>query len=280
MDDRGWMALAAVIYAGAFVYALGMLLRGERHRPGVMLAAVGAGFLIHTTGLYARGMEAGGCPLGNPFEILQFIAWSATLLYLLVGPVFRMGLLGFFTTALVVLISAGSFAVPGWDHEYTAGYFGGNPWIETHAALGAFSYGAFGVLALVSLMYLIQHHGLKHKKAHGVFRVLPSIVQLDRMAGRLLGIGLVVMSASLAIGFFYWWGDPARVDGGKLLMIATLWLGYVVLWWMRRLHRMYTHTGCWFAMVFFAGLLLSLGPVNASRHPDNVAERREREARP
>ena len=43
------------------------------------------------------GAEIKACPLGNTFEISQFIAWSLVLLYFIIGPAFRLRLLGFFT---------------------------------------------------------------------------------------------------------------------------------------------------------------------------------------
>ena len=49
-----------------------------------------AGYILQTTGLYLRGLEVKGCPIGNQFEIFQFTGWSATTLYLVIGATFRL----------------------------------------------------------------------------------------------------------------------------------------------------------------------------------------------
>jgi HemX protein len=47
----------------------------------------------------------GGCPLGNTFEIVQFVAWSAMLLYFFVGTAFRVSLLGLFTAGYAATLA-------------------------------------------------------------------------------------------------------------------------------------------------------------------------------
>ena len=152
------------------------------------------GFLLQTLGLNLRGMEVKGCPLGNSFEITQFICWSFVLLYFIIGPVFRLRLLGFFTAGLASGLSGIALLIPAWDRDYPPGIFGGNPWIELHAALAIFSYGVFALVALVSVMFLIQQHGLKKKQFKGIYAYLPSVQQLDTIAYRLLltGVGCLI----------------------------------------------------------------------------------------
>ena len=45
-------------------------------------------------------------------------------------------------------VSLISLAFPAWDGTRSNNLFGGNPWIEFHAALALFSYGVFALLAL------------------------------------------------------------------------------------------------------------------------------------
>src|SRR5690606_13094825 len=115
-----------------------------------------------------RGLAVQSCPIGNPFEVLQFVSWSIVLIYILTGPVFRTSLLGSFCAVLAGLLSVGSLLVPSWDQPYPAGaLFGGDAWVEAHAAIALFSYGLFGMLAVTSVMYLLQNYGLKHKRTTG-----------------------------------------------------------------------------------------------------------------
>lgn len=124
MTDRNAFAVAAAIYGAAFLYGLFVLLSKRVYSRAVMFALLVGGFLIQTLGLNLRGAAIKACPLGNLFEIAQFLAWSLILLFFIVGPAFRLRLLGFFTTGLAALLAGGSFAVPSWDRAYPPGIFG------------------------------------------------------------------------------------------------------------------------------------------------------------
>jgi HemX protein len=158
---------------------------------------VAAGFVLQTLGLYLRGRAVKGCPIGNTFEIFQFTAWSAIALYLVVGATFRLSLLGYFTSCLSAVLTLLSLANPVWDATRHAAAFGGNAWVEFHAALALFSYGVFALLALTSGMYLLQTYSLKHKHLHGLFSFLPSISSWTQISVRLLVVGVVLMTWSL-----------------------------------------------------------------------------------
>ena len=149
--DRTWLWGAAGLYLAGFVLGTVALARGGRPSGVLIYALILAGYALQLLGLGARGRLVGGCPLGNTFEIFQFTAWSAITLYLVVGVTFRSSLLGYFTACLGAALTLVSLAIPAWDAARRTKIFGGNPWIELHAALALFSYGVFALLALTSL---------------------------------------------------------------------------------------------------------------------------------
>jgi HemX protein len=265
--DRSWLWMAAGFYLAGFVLGTFSLLRGGRPSTAVNYAAIVAGYLLQLLGLFLRGRAVGGCPLGNTFEILQFTAWSATTLYLWVGVTFRSSLLGYFTACLAAALTLVSLAIPAWDATRRAGVFGGNPWIEFHAALALFSYGVFALLALTSLMFLLRNYSLKTKRLGGWFSFLPSILDLDHISVRLLGAGVGLLAASLAVGAVYWLRDTASVDAGKILITVALWAAYAAVFTLRLRGRLLAQRFAWAGVGLFAVALLSLGPVDASRHP-------------
>jgi ABC-type uncharacterized transport system permease subunit len=220
-------------------------------------------------GLYLRGLAVGGCPLGNTFELFQFTAWSATTLYLVVGVTFRSSLLGYFSACLAAVLTLTSLAIPAWDATRRTHLFGGNPWIEFHAALALFSYGVFALLALTAAMLLLRNYSLKHKQLGGWFSFLPSIIDLDLISMRLLGTGVFLMSAALAVGSVYWLRDPGSVNVAKLLITVSVWIAYAVALGLRLKSRLVSRRFAWTCIILFAVALISLGPVNSSRH--NVA---------
>lgn len=264
--DRNWLWLASACYLVGFLLGTAYLLRDRRQPPVASYAVIAAGFLLQTLGLYLRGHAVRGCPIGNMFEIFQFTAWSAISLYLLIGAAFRLSLLGYFTSCLSAVLTLVSLAVPAWDATKPINAFGNVAWVEFHAALALFSYGVFALLALTSAMYLLQTYSLKYKHLHGLFSFLPSILELDLISVRLLVAGVILMTWSLGIGSYYWLQDLSSVDTAKLLT-AAVWLAYLVAMVLRLSRRLLSQRLAWVCVVLFAAALLSLGPVNASRHP-------------
>ena len=239
-----------------------------------MYGLITAGYLMQLTGLYLRGMAVGGCPLGNTFELFQFTAWSATTLYLVIGVTFRTSLLGYFTACLSAVLTLSSLAIPAWDATRRTHIFGGNPWIEFHAALALFSYGVFALLALTAAMLLLRNYSLKHKRLGGWFSFLPSILDLDLISARLLGTGVTLITASLIVGSFYWLQDTASVNHAKLLITIGIWLAYVIALIMRLRGNLISRRFAWTCIALFAVALVSLGPVNSSRPPETTSQRK------
>lgn len=265
LTDRSWLWLAATLYLAGFVLGTVRLFGERKNAQGLTYLIVVLGFALQTVGLYLRGMAVHGCPIGNTFEIFQFTAWSATALYVVVGATFRLSLLGYFTACLSAALTTLSLAVPGWDAVRHVDAFNGNHWIEFHAALAIFSYGVFGLLALTSLMYLLQVHSLQKRNLQGFFSFLPSIVELDHIILRLLTTGVVLMSAALLVGSVYWVQDMAMVNLTKLFMTASLWIAYLLVLLLRWRSQLLAKRLAWACVVLFSLALVSLWAVNSSR---------------
>lgn len=267
LTDRQWLWLAAACYLAGVALGTAGLLRRRRHPRAVMLGTLAAGFALQTIGLALRGQAVKGCPLGNTFELFQFTAWSSASLFLVIGATFRMSLLGYFTALLAAALTVVSLAVPAWDAEKRAHLFGNNPWIELHAALAVFSYGVLALLALTSAMFLLRNYSLKSKHVGGWFSFLPSILDLDHIGARLLDAGMVLLTASLAVGAVWWLPHPETVDLTKLLMTVGVWAAYALVLVLRLAGRLPARRLAWACAVLFGAALLSLFAVNSSRHP-------------
>jgi HemX protein len=267
LNDRAWLWAAAGCYLAGLLLGTFSVIRGGRPSGVQIYALVAAGYVLQLLGLGLRGRAVGGCPLGNQFEVLQFIAWSATTLYLVIGVTFRTSLLGYFTSILAASLTLISLAVPGWDSSLRTHVFGGNPWIELHAALAVFSYGVFGLLALTSIMFLARHHSLKSKHLDGWVSFLPSALDLDHIGVRLLISGVAILAASLAVGSVYWLRDTASANVIKILFTVAIWAAYSAALGLRLGGRLLPRRFAWTCALLFAAALLSLKSVDDSRHP-------------
>ncbi len=268
LEDKQWIWLATTVFASTFFLGTysAVKLRRKTGRPYI-LSLVTFGWILQTIGLYARGLEYGSCPLGNPYELVQFMVWSSIAIYIFTGPAFRVSLLGVFTSGLACVLSILSLAVADWDSPSREPIFGDSPWIETHAALALFSYGVFGVLALTSSMYLLQSRNLRSKKiVGGLFQFLPSIVDLQTINRRLLLMGFLILSISLGIGYAYFAQDTRSVITAKLTTTVIVWFAYGVIYILRSKKKLSSKQFSWTCIVVFVAALLSLDAVNRSQN--------------
>lgn len=269
LADKQWIWIATVVFASTFVLGTYSAVRLNRKtsRPYI-LGLVSFGWILQTIGLYARGLQYGGCPLANQFELVQFMVWSAIAIYVFVGPAFRISLLGVFTSGFACVFSILSLAIADWDTQSREPIFGDSPWIETHAALALFSYGVFGILALTSAMYLLQSRSLKSKKAaSGIIPFLPSIVELVSINRRLLVMGFVILTVSLGIGYKYFFKDHDSVLTVKLAATVLVWLAYGIVLWLRLKLILSSQKFAWACISIFIAALLSLAAVNRRSKP-------------
>jgi len=271
LTDRQWLWAATAFYVAGFLLGTWELLRRGRPSGIAMYSLIAVGYVLQVLGLAVRGRAVGGCPLGNTLEIFQFTAWSAISLYLVVGVTFRSSLLGYFTACLAAALTVVSLSIPAWDASHRVHIFGGNAWIEFHAALALFSYGVFALLALTSALFLLRLHSLQSKRIGGWFSFLPSILALDHIGVRLLMAGVVLLGASLAVGSVYWLRDTGSVSPAKLLITVGVWAAYVAALALRLRGRLVAKRFAWTCLTLFAAALASLGPVDASRHPPPAA---------
>jgi ABC-type uncharacterized transport system permease subunit len=238
VHDRLWLFLATLGYlasAGWELYALGSRrLVADRWT----FLFMGVGFAFHTIFLHQRGSAIGHCPITNLFETLAFFSWSLVLTYLVVGPTYRMSILGAFTAPVVFLINffalaaAGSIDLPsnvpalGWQ-------------LELHATLAVLGLGVLGVAAVAGVAYLIQDRQLKRRALTSWFYSLPNVGRLELVQQQVLILGFSIFSAGALLGFFI--PHQNSEDWVKITWSAVVWLLYaaliLVLWLGRLSHK-------------------------------------------
>lgn len=227
--DRLPLILSTLCFLLGFAHTL-VMLRTGRYRPSRFnLVVLGTGFLFQTWFLYARGQAIGRCPLTNLFEVLIFLSWSMVLLYLLIGPAYRLSLLGAFTSPLVFLFQVVALLAPIDTPMRVHG--APDPWLELHAALSVIAYGAFAMAGVAGVMYLAQERQLKTHQLRSLFFEMPPIAHLATANTRLLWAGFALLTGGLLAGF----AVHAPLDGLKVGWGAAMWAIYLAILMARRL---------------------------------------------
>jgi ABC-type uncharacterized transport system permease subunit len=260
--DKSLMMLGALCYLGAIILLVARSVRAGRLVLGGVLIPLILGVFLQGWGLYLRGMQVGGCPVGNKFEVLQYISWTVVGITLLLGRTFSSTLPGSLAAALGSVLSAITFMFPAWDATRISNVLGPNPWLETHAALAVTSYGVFAALAVSCGMHLFQYRSLKSRRPRGPAGLLPSLQQLDRINFRLLSVATGLLTIAIAIGGMFWAGSPDAVGGAKLAAALALWIAASTVIGLRLAHLAAGPRLSYFGILLFVAAILSVWPVN------------------
>jgi ABC-type uncharacterized transport system permease subunit len=249
--DR-WLLIAATVLAVVGgVSGMVAVHRGKRSRWTVVwMVAV---LVCQIAFLSIRGEQRAACPLADRGEILVFLSWSLTLFYLLIGPAYRISLLGVFT-APVVMVFQTIALLPGVLDADPQRLAGGNPWHETHSATSVLAYGALALAAIAGVMFLVLDRQLKeHHLKSGLFRNLPPVRELLVSLERLLWVGGILLTIGILAGFLM---PHDKSAFGHLVAAVSVWIGYALLLGIKSVRGL---TGRRLSLLTVALFILSLG---------------------
>jgi len=223
--DRIVLILASLFFLGGFGYAAYTLGAGKTRNSRFNMAAIMAGFALQNVFLYLRGQQVGRCPITNVFEILIFVSWATVLLYFLVGPTYRLSLLGVFTAPLAFVFQLAALVLPSGFEKPVKLDGEADFWLEIHASVSLLAYGAFALACVAGLMFIIQDRLLKRHTLNTLFYNLPPINHLAKATLRLLVLGFVLLTFGIASAY----GMEKDPSGLKLSMSYSVWALYGVL---------------------------------------------------
>ena len=230
--ERQLLLGSTLCFLVAVAHTLTTLREGVFHPRRFNIFAIALGFVLQSAFLYVRGHALGRCPITNLFEVFIFLAWSVALIYLAIGPAYRLSLMGAFTAPLVLLIQVFALLAP-IDVRHSV-RLNVNPWLEFHASMSMIAYGAFALAGVAGVMYLVQERQLKTHQLHSIFYHLPPLTNLFSALTRLLWLGFALYTAGLVSGFFT--GEPLpRV---KMICAFAVWIFYGAILQGRHLHRL------------------------------------------
>ena len=249
-SDRVWVDFALLAFLFGFGYSVYSLATGKFLTPRITFFSICAGFFFETIYLVARGQEIGRCPITNRFEVIVFMAWSMVLIYLVIGPAYRLSLMGAFTAPVAsALLIIAIFQPP-------SGSMGArikvNPWLEAHTSFSMVACGAFALACIAGAMYLFQERQLKTRHPGSIFFRLPPITTLSIANSRLLWLGFGLFTIGLGTGFLI----GSRINWVQAVWSVLVWCVYGGILIARIRHAM---AAKWIATLSIVAFSLLLG---------------------
>lgn len=242
------LLLVASTFCFLFGFAYTMYALGARVYQASRLNffSILAGFALQSAFLYLRGQQIGRCPLTSTFEGLIFLSWSMVMFYLLIGPAYRLSLLGAFTSPLALLLQVTALCLPSAAIIRPAANLNG--WLELHAAMSVLAYGAFALAGVTGVMYLAQERALKTHRLRPLFFHLPPIHDLAVANGRLVLCGFCLFTIGLAAG---WANGSAHVHILRIISVG-IWAVYGAIVFARMAHQISPRRVAWLSIWAFA----------------------------
>jgi len=255
--DRLLLVIATFCFLFGFAYTMHAL--GARvYKPSRLnFFSILTGFVCQTGFLYLRGQMVGRCPLTSLFEVLIFLSWSMVLFYLLIGPTYRLSLLGAFTSPLAFILQVAALLLVN-DTPMKAKH-PPNGWLELHAAISVVAYGAFALACVAGAMYLAQERQLKSHNIHSIFYHLPPIRDLAVANNRLIFVGFLLLTVGLGAGFML---GGIFTHSFLTAWSVGVWLLYGFILTAEWRHRISPRRVAWLSVAAFSVLLITLGGLN------------------
>ncbi len=259
--DKIYFITAVFLYGVTAFYSVRLWKSGFREKifPWGLFPVLA--FTLHTVSILLRGFSLNSCPIQNLFEAGMFIGWTLSLASLFALFVPKLRFLTAFLSPLLFLLGAVSLA-PAFDQPPATPL---PEWISLHATFSFLAYGAWGIAAASSLMYLIQQRDLKLKNIRALTSTLPPVQKIKQTALYMVLTGVLFLS----IGLWYGIRGHHEFTGSwigndlKILWALTLWGYFLALWLLSRLSSLRDRALAWCIIYGFLFTLLTFWPTSA-----------------
>lgn len=212
---------SCICYALAFLfhYLSFSEVKAFGHRPAFTLMRVG--FLIATFYFGAETIDHGFfLPVLNFSQAMAFFAWSLGFVYLVLIVRAQTDSFGLILSPILLMLTSAAYFAK-WhlgDHD-TVKPFLLNPYFIVHVVSAFFAYASFTLSFAAGILYLIQHHELKLKKAGTFYHKLPSLEELEQLIYQPMIWGAALLLSAVVIGILwsksafgeFWIFDPKTI---------------------------------------------------------------------
>ncbi len=236
LNHMGYWSLA--LYAASFVCYARILYVPNVWMGRIATLLLAGGILLQYSSLLERSHWIHAVPYDDLYGSMSLFAWLLGLTYLGLELIHRQRTVGAFVTVLLfvwmaLLDSLAPGEIPGPPPAR-------GPLFAFHVTLNTWSYAAFALSFVVSIIYLAQNRVLRSHRPGRAFWRFPALDVLDRMARSSVYIGLAALAFGVISGLIwehrltgeYMWADPKVIVTLAVVVIyaAYLWLSRSANW--------------------------------------------------
>jgi ABC-type uncharacterized transport system permease subunit len=226
--------VALILYAAVGgLYAL-TLASGRSAVLRRWLVLIAAAVLVHAAALGAFTVTYGELPLvglAASLSTLAFLIGTCLVAAALVTESRPIGLILAPIVAVILLV----VVVLGVEPTSSEPEFRG-VWFALHVLLALIGYAALAFAFAASILYLLQFRELKDKRFGRLFRFVPSLETLDRLARRSLIVGFPALTLALALGWAWTirFRHSLTMNDPKVIWAMLTWIAFAIVLLSRR----------------------------------------------
>ena len=245
----------ALFWPALFGYGEAMLAYSSPRFTRLGTWGVRLGWLAQTALLAVQAVRADGFPWSSWAGSLNLFVWLLVGTYLIWGCRPRFRLLGLTVMPLVVALfvaaRVGGGTTAGDKSHYS------NLFLILHVGFVLAAFAGFTLAAGLAGLYVLEERRLKRRAADILRLKLPSLVTLERLTARTIGIALPLLTAGLVAGFVRLRERGGGVDALMAVTIAA-WAIYAAFIALRPTGRAAAHLAlAGFAFVILARVALA-----------------------
>jgi len=217
------------LYGVGLLYALVALTRTSDLLNKVALHASYLGMVFHfvslTEGLFISG-HVTQAMVHNSESLLAFLIMAVFMITYLIYKTTSPGIIVFPLVFLLTFMAA-TRQQPFITMSGTLR----TSWLFAHIGLIFIGYAALVLSFCASVLYLIQQHSLKAKRASGILSRLPALEDIDQIGYRSLLLGFPFMTLGLIAGSIVAQATYGRLDllDPKIFLSLLMWAVYMVM---------------------------------------------------
>src|SRR6476619_4290769 len=187
--------IAVVLYAAATAMLVRALSRGVSNPTGWIVPAV-LGLLAHAGFHLSAWHEANGLDL-HFFAALSLVGLGMAGLTTLFGAAGRMAALG---VIVFPMAAASLLGYAGYGHVPPEGL----DWrLQLHAWCALLAYATLAIAVILALMLWAQERAMRRRQFNDWLRALPPLTELEMLLFRTIGVGFVLLTATLLTGVLF-----------------------------------------------------------------------------
>lgn len=224
--------LTVLLYAASCLLYARVLFSPQARHGWLATVLLGAGIVCQYFALLLRSHWTHSIPYDDLYGSMSLFAWLLAVTYFGLELFHRQRSVGaFVTTLLTVWMAVLRIRVPDTAPPPPPA---NGPLFAFHVTLNTWSYAAFALSFVLSLIYLVQDRVLRSRRPRLAFWRFPALDVLDRMSRSSVYVGLLALASGAAMGLIwrhrlsgsYSWGDPKVLI---TFLILGVYLAYLAL---------------------------------------------------